>query len=127
VRDTADGAAPEVVLIGTGSEVAVCLAAADELGRDGVDVRVVSMPSPTRFRAADTAVREAILPAAVTARVAVEAGVAQGWEGIVGDAGEIVAMSSFGASAPAGELFVHFGFGAGNVARIARRVMDRAR
>jgi len=131
VRDTAADAseesAPEVVLIGTGSEVAVCLAAADELRRDGVDVRVVSMPSPTRFRAADPAVREAILPASVTARVAVEAGVAMGWEGIVGERGEVVAMTSFGASAPAGDLFAHFGFTAGNVARIARRVMDRAR
>ncbi len=127
VRDAPDGAAPEVVLIGTGSEVAVCLAAADALARDGVDVRVVSMPSPTRFRSADAAVREAILPAAVTARVAVEAGVAQGWEGIVGEHGDIVAMHSFGASAPADELFPHFGFSAGNVARVARSVMDRAR
>ena len=127
VRDPAEGATPEVILIGTGSEVAVCLAAADALGRDGVDVRVVSMPSPTRFRAADPEVREAILPAAITARVAVEAGVAMGWEGIVGQRGEVVAMTSFGASAPAEELFPHFGFSAGNVARIARRVMDRAR
>jgi transketolase len=127
VRDTAEGATPEVILIGTGSEVGVCLAAADELARDGVDVRVVSMPSPTRFRSADAAVREALLPAAVTARVAVEAGVAQGWEGIVGERGEVVAMTGFGASAPAGDLFAHFGFTAGNVVRIARRVMDRAR
>jgi transketolase len=127
VRDAPDGAVPEVILIGTGSEVGVCLAAADELGRDGVDVRVVSMPSPTRFRSADAALRETILPAAVKARVAVEAGVAQGWEGIVGDRGEIVAMRSFGASAPADDLFAHFGFSAGNVARIARSVMDRAR
>jgi transketolase len=127
VRDTADGSTPEVVLIGTGSEVGVCLAAADELGRDGVDVRVVSMPSPTRFRSADPSVRETILPASVTARVAVEAGVAMGWEGIVGERGEVVAMTSFGASAPAGDLFAHFGFTAGNVARVARRVMDRAR
>jgi len=92
-----------------------------------VDVRVVSMPSPTRFRAADPAVRESIVPAAVTARVAVEAGVAMGWEGIVGERGEVVAMTSFGASAPAGDLYAHFGFTAGNVARVARRVMDRAR
>jgi transketolase len=127
VRDPVDGATPEVVLIGTGSEVGVCLAAADELARDGVDVRVVSMPSPTRFRAADAAVREAVLPAAVTARVAVEAGVAQGWEGIVGERGEVVAMTGFGASAPASDLFAHFGFTPGNVARVARRVMDRAR
>ncbi len=127
VRDPADGATPEVVLIGTGSEVGVCLAAADQLARDGVDVRVVSMPSPTRFRAADAATREAVLPAAVRARVAVEAGVAQGWEGIVGERGEVVAMTGFGASAPAGELFAHFGFSPGNVVRVARRVMDRAR
>ena len=127
VRDPEGGATPEVVLIGTGSEVGVCLAAADELARDGVDVRVVSMPSPTRFRSADAAVREAVLPSAVGARVAVEAGVAQGWEGIVGAHGEVVAMTGFGASAPASELFAHFGFSAGNVARVARRVMDRAR
>ena len=127
VRDPDGGATPEVVLIGTGSEVGVCLAAADQLARDGVDVRVVSMPSPTRFRAADAAVREAVLPAAVRARVAVEAGVAQGWEGIVGERGEVVAMGGFGASAPAGELFPHFGFSPGNVVRVARRVMDRAR
>jgi len=127
VRDTVDGATPEVVLIGTGSEVGVCLAAAEELARDGVDVRVVSMPSPTRFRRADAAVREAVLPAAVTARVAVEAGVAQGWEPIVGERGEVVAMTGFGASAPAGELFPHFGFSPANVVRTARRVMDRAR
>jgi transketolase len=127
VRDPADGATPEVVLIGTGSEVGVCLAAADELARDGVDVRVVSMPSPTRFRSAGAEVRESVLPAAVTARVAVEAGVAQGWEGIVGERGEVVAMTGFGASAPAGDLFAHFGFTPGNVVRVARRVMDRAR
>jgi transketolase len=127
VRDPADGAAPEVVLIGTGSEVGVCLAAADALARDGVDVRVVSMPSPTRFRSADAAVREAVLPAGITARVAVEAGVAQGWDAIVGERGETVAMTGFGASGPAGDLFAHFGFTASNVARVARRVMDRAR
>jgi len=127
VRDAEDGATPEVVLIGTGSEVGICLAAADELARDGVDVRVVSMPSPTRFRTADASVREAVLPAGVTARVAVEAGVAQGWEGIVGERGEVVAMSSFGASAPAEQLFAHFGFSAANIVRVARRVMDRAR
>jgi transketolase len=61
------------------------------------------------------------------ARVVVEAGVAQGWEGIVGEHGEVVAMRGFGASAPAGELFPHFGFSPGNVVRVARRVMDRAR
>ena len=127
VRDAEDGAAPEVVLIGTGSEVGVCLAAADELARDDIAVRVVSMPSPTRFRSLDAAARSTIVPPAVRARVAVEAGVAQGWEGIVGDDGAIVAMSGFGASAPAEELFVHFGFTAANVARVARRVMDRAR
>jgi transketolase len=127
VRDVEGEGPPEVVLIGTGSEVGVCLAAADELARDDIGARVVSMPSPTRFRALDAAARDRIVPAAVRARVAVEAGVAQGWEGIVGDEGAVVAMTSFGASAPAGELFAHFGFTAANVARVARRVMDRAR
>ncbi len=127
VRDPAEGATPEVVLIGTGSEVGVCLAAADELARDDIAVRVVSMPSPTRFRTLDAAARAAIVPPAVRARVAVEAGVSQGWEGIVGDDGAMVTMSGFGASAPAEELFAHFGFTAANVARVARRVLDRAR
>jgi transketolase len=126
VRDAADGR-PDVVLIATGSEVGVCLAAADELARDDLAARVVSMPSPTRFRALAAASRDAIVPAAVPARVIVEAGVAQGWEGIAGERGEIVAMTGFGASAPAGELFERFGFTATNVVRVARRVIEHSR
>jgi len=126
VRDPAD-AAPDVVLIGTGSEVGVCLAAADELARDDINARVVSMPSPTRFRLLSRQARAAILPESLRARVAVEAGVAQGWEGIVGADGAIVAMRGFGASAPADRLFEHFGFSATNVAQVARTVIDRAR
>lgn len=127
VRDPEGGREAEVVLIATGSEVGVCLRAADELARDDMAVRVVSMPSPTRFRALPAAERAAILPPALRARVVVEAGIAQGWEGIAGDQGEIIAMSTFGASAPADELFAHFGFTPSNIVRVVRRVVDRAR
>jgi transketolase len=117
----------ELVLIGTGSEVGVCLAAADELAAEGVRVRVVSMPSWERFDAQTPEVRAEVLPPGVRARVAVEAGVAQGWERHVGELGAIVAMPGFGASAPAGTLFERFGFTGPAVARVAREVLASVR
>jgi transketolase len=119
-----EGGDPEVVLIGTGSEVQHCLAAAEQLATDGVAVRVVSMPSWERFAAQDVAYRDRVLPPAVRARVAVEAGVTLGWERWVGDAGAIVGLDRFGASAPAGRLFEEFGFTADHVAAVAREVLD---
>ncbi len=112
---------PEVILIATGSEVQLVLAAADSLAERRV--RVVSMPCVERFAAQDAAYREAVLPAAVGARVAVEAGVTQGWYRYVGSAGEVVGIDRFGASAPAGELFENFGFTAEAVAAAAERVL----
>jgi transketolase len=122
-----EGADPEVVLIGTGSEVQHCLGAAEQLAEDGVAVRVVSMPSWERFAAQDAAYRDRVLPPAVRARVAVEAGVTLGWERWVGDAGAVVGLDRFGASAPAERLFQEFGFTADNVAAVAREVLERTR
>jgi transketolase len=125
VRDAPGGAA-RVVLVGTGSEVGPCVAAADLLAADGIAARVVSMPSRERFLAQDHAVRDAVLPSGVAARVVVEAGVGQGWEGIAGPRGELVVMRTFGASAPAGDLFAHFGFSPTAIADAARRSLARA-
>ncbi len=122
-----DGAEPEVILIGTGSEVQHCVGAAEQLAEDGIAVRVVSMPSWERFAAQDAAYRHGVLPPAVRARVAVEAGVTFGWERWVGDAGAVVGLERFGASAPAERLFEEFGFTADNVAAVAREVLASAR
>jgi transketolase len=121
LRDT-DGA-PDVVLIGTGSEVQHCLAAADQLAGDGIAARVVSMPSWELFDAQDADYRARVLPPSVRARVAVEAGRSLGWERYVGDLGAVVGLDRFGASAPAERLFEEFGFTADNVASVAREVV----
>jgi transketolase len=123
LRDT-DGA-PDVVLIGTGSEVQHCLAAADQLAGDGIAARVVSMPSWELFDAQDADYRASVLPPSVRARVAVEAGRSLGWERYVGDLGAVVGLDRFGASAPAERLFEEFGFTADNVASVAREVVAR--
>jgi transketolase len=122
-----EGTEPELVLIGTGSEVQHCLGAAEQLAADGVAVRVVSMPSWERFAAQDAAYRERVLPPTVRARVAVEAGVTLGWERWVGDAGAVVGLDRFGASAPAERLFEEFGFTADHVAAVARDVLEVTR
>ncbi len=106
---------PELILIATGSEIEVTLAAADALEAQGKAVRVVSMPSTNRFDSQSAEYKESVLPAAVTARVAVEAGIADFWYKYVGFGGAIVGMESFGESAPAGELFKYFGFTAENI------------
>ncbi len=110
LRDT-DGA-PEVIVIATGSEVALAMDAAEQSGKK---VRVVSMPSTDVFEQQDEAYKESVLPAAVTARVAVEASIGDGWYKYVGLNGKVICMHSFGESAPAGELFREFGFTADNV------------
>ncbi|MEM1173244.1 MAG: transketolase [Pseudomonadota bacterium] len=122
LRDS-DGT-PDVILIGTGSEVGLCMAAADQLASDGVSVRVVSMPCTDIFDAQDEAYRESVLPSSITARVAVEAGVPDSWYRYVGPNGHVVGMTTFGESAPADQLFEHFGFSAGNVASVARSVLN---
>jgi transketolase len=105
----ADGGAPRVILIATGSEVQIALAAREALQTEGIATRVVSMPCREWFDEADAAYREAVLPPSVRARVSVEAAVAQGWREIVGDAGRCVSIEHFGASAAYQTLFTEFG------------------
>ncbi|HEX6929178.1 MAG TPA: transketolase [Gammaproteobacteria bacterium] len=111
---------PKVILIATGSEVALAMQAAEKLGADGVKVRVVSMPNTNLFEAQDAAYIERVLPADVTARVVVEAGVPDGWYRWAGLQGRFVCMTGFGASAPAKQAFEYFGFTVDNVVRQAR-------
>jgi transketolase len=117
-----DGIA-DILLIATGSEVKLAVAAAAVLAEDGVQARVVSMPCTDLFDGQDAAYREAVLPAAVTARVAIEAGVTQGWWRIVGPAGKIIGLDRFGESAPAEQLFEHFGFSTDNVVKVAKEAL----
>ncbi len=115
---------PDILLIATGSEVQLAVSAAAALAADGIAARVVSMPSTDAFDAQDADYRESVLPAAVTARVAIEAGVTDGWWRYVGMAGQVVGLDRFGESAPANELFEHFGFTTDNVVAIAKDVLN---
>jgi transketolase len=112
---------PDAIIIATGSEVDLAVKAAAELSDK--KIRVVSMPSVETFDAQDAAYRESVLPAAVTARVAVEAAVTGGWYKYVGLNGKVVGMDRFGESAPAGELFKEFGFTVENVVKAVKEVM----
>ncbi|HEX6500784.1 MAG TPA: transketolase [Micromonosporaceae bacterium] len=116
---------PEVILIGTGSEVALCLAARERLEADGVPTRVVSMPCQEWFDAQDEAYRESVLPRGVQARVSVEAGVAMSWYRYVGGAGQCVSLEHFGASAPYQVLFEQFGFTPDRVVAAARASLSQ--
>jgi transketolase len=119
----AEGARPDCILIGTGSELPICLEAAKQLTTESVRARVVSLPSWDLFAEQDSAYRESVLPAAVTARVACEAACGFGWEKWLGDRGVFVGMNSFGASAPAGKLYEHFGITAAAVAAAAKQTL----
>ncbi|BEN22054.1 transketolase [Serratia nevei] len=114
---------PDVILIATGSEVGITVEAADKLTAAGRKVRVVSMPSTDAFDKQDAAYRESVLPAAVTARMAVEAGIADYWYKYVGLNGAIVGMTTFGESAPAEQLFAEFGFTVDNVVAKAQALL----
>ena len=114
---------PEAIIIATGSEVELALNAADVLKAAGKKIRVVSMPSTNIFDAQDAAYRESVLPVAVTQRVAVEAGVTDGWWKYVGTNGKIVGLDRFGESAPAGQLFKEFGFTVENVVKNVEAVL----
>ena len=123
LRDPEDGK-PQAVIMASGSEVGLAVAAADALAGDGIGVRVVSMPNPDLFEAQDADYRESVLPAALPARVAVEAGVTRYWRPLVGDRGRIVGIDRFGASAPAEQLFAEFGITAENVAAAVRETLE---
>jgi len=117
------GGTPDIMLIATGSEVALAVSAAAELGAEGVRVRVVSMPCTDLFDAQDEGYREQVLPAGVSARVVIEAGVTEGWWRYAGDNGRVIGLDRFGESAPASELFEHFGFSTSNVVAIAKEIL----
>jgi len=125
LREASGGAEPELILMGTGSEVHLCLDASELLEAEGVATRVVSMPCLDTFAEQDASYREAVLPRACPARVAVEAASPFGWDRWVGEHGEVQAMESFGESGTAKALFVHFGFTADRVAERARSVLER--
>jgi transketolase len=122
LRDAGKGK-PEIILIGTGSELQLAVAAADSLAADGVAARVVSLPCWELFEQQDARYRDSVLPPAIRKRVSVEAGVSLGWERWVGDEGAVVGLDHFGASAPAGTIFERFGFTQDRVADVARRVL----
>jgi transketolase len=122
LREASTGT-PQLILIGTGSELQLAFAAAEALEGDGIATRVVSLPCWETFDLQDQAYRDDILPPAVRKRVSVEIGVSLGWERWVGDEGAIIGLDHFGASAPAGTIFEHFGFTADRVADVGRRVV----
>jgi transketolase len=121
----ADGGAPDVILIGTGSEVSLCVKAQEKLKGYGVNARVVSMPSFYLFDQQDAAYRESVLPKALKKRVAVEAGSSFGWARWAGDDGTIIAIDRYGASAPGEIIMKNLGFTAENVTAAALRQLGR--
>jgi transketolase len=118
----ADAASPKAVIIATGSEVQPALAAQQQLAQAGIAVRLVSMPSTSVFDRQDAAYRNSVLPAQLP-KVAVEAGVSDYWRKYVGLEGAVIGIDRFGESAPAGDLFKHFGFTAENIAKAVRSVI----
>jgi transketolase len=124
--DAGDGK-PELILIGTGSELGLCVSAYEKLKAEGVRVRVVSMPSTDIFDMQDEAYRRSVLPPEVKARVSVEAASVFGWERYVGLQGAAIGMTTFGASAPAKDLFEKFGFTVDHVMEVARKVLGKAK
>jgi transketolase len=117
---------PDVVLVGTGSEVQLAVEAREILAADGVKARVVSMPSREWFDKQDEAYRESVIPSGVKARVSVEAGVAQGWREVVGDAGRIVSLEHYGASADYKTLYAEYGITSEAVAQAAKESIEAA-
>ncbi|MFG3303253.1 transketolase [Micromonospora chersina] len=121
----ASGGRPQVIIVGTGSEVQLCLTARERLEADGTPTRVVSMPCQEWFFAQDEAYRESVLPRGVKARVSVEAGIGMSWRAIVGDSGESVSLEHYGASAPHTVLFEQFGFTPDRIVAAAHAALTR--
>ena len=123
----ADGGKPEIILMGTGSEVQLCVGAYEQLTKDGVKARVVSMPCWELFEKQSAEYKTQVLPPNVRARVAVEAGTSLGWKEYVGDYGVVVARDDFGASAPIKDLLKEFGFTVDNVVAKAHEVLQKVK
>jgi transketolase len=122
----ADGGTPQVILISTGSEVQLAVAARETLQADGIPTRVVSLPCREWFDEQDATYRASVLPATVKARVSVEAGVGQGWRELVGDAGRIISLEHYGASADYKRIYQEFGITAEAVVEAARDSINAA-
>jgi transketolase len=121
----ADGGSPEVLLLATGSEVALALEAHAELAKQGTRARVVSFPSWELFEAQSQEYRDSVLPPSVTARLSIEAGVGLGWHRWVGERGDIMSIEHFGASAPYKEIYKHFGLTVGDAVARAQKLLGR--
>ncbi|MCE5170026.1 transketolase [Paenibacillus profundus] len=115
---------PELILIGTGSEVAIAVQTKAELEREGVSVRVVAMPSWELFERQSADYKQTVLPPSVTARIAMEAGISMGWERYAGSQGNVLSIDTFGASGPGHEVMEHFGFTVENAVRIAKQLLN---
>lgn len=122
LKDAANGT-PQLILIATGSEVALAVEAQKVLEEQGVATRVVSMPCQEWFDEQDDAYKESVLPKAVTKRVSIEAGIAQGWTKYVGFEGDSVSIETFGASASGNVMFEKLGFTVDNVVETAKKVL----
>jgi transketolase len=125
VMADAPGGQPEVILIASGSEVSLAIAAHETLTSEGIRSRVVSMPSWDIFEHQPQSYRDSVLPPGVTARVAIEQGSVLGWERYVGPSGRVIGMQTFGASAPLKELLRNFGFEPERVVATAKEVLGR--
>ena len=123
ILSEADGGKAKVILIATGSEVSLALAAQEKLAADGIPARVVSMPSFELFEDQPQSYRDEVLPPAITARVGIEAGIRQGWDRYLGLNGTFVGMTGFGLSAPFAKIYEEFGFTVENVVGEAKRVV----
>jgi len=121
----AEGGKPDVILIGTGSEVSLCVQAREKLAGDGIKARVVSMPSWDLYEKQDAAYKESVLPAAITARVSVEMAATMGWDRYVGPKGQMMGMHTFGASAPIKDVMKKFGFTVENVVATVKQVLGK--
>jgi transketolase len=125
ILSEAEGGSPDVILIGSGSEVALCMKAQEKLKGYGVKARVVSLPSWYLFEKQDESYRESILPKSIKKRVTVEAGSRYGWERWAGDEGTMIGIDHYGASAPGAEIMKNFGFTAEHVTAAALRLLGR--
>jgi transketolase len=121
----AAGGKPQVIVIGTGSELIIALQAYEQLTKEGIAARLVSMPSWELFEKQDQQYRDSVLPPGVRARVAVEAGIKMGWEKWIGEAGRFVGMSSFGGSGPYQKLYEQFGITPAHVVEEAKKAIGR--
>jgi transketolase len=126
VMADAENGEPQVILIGTGSEVQLCVKVYEQLRREGIGARVVSMPSWELFEQQDLAYRASVLPPHIQARVAVEQAAALGWDRYAGPSGTIIAMRSFGASAPIKDLLTKFGFTSEKVMEAAKAQLAKS-